>query len=177
MDGDAFSIGTSGSLVTNLLLLAMMENVSEPPWWRTDFQPYEPTYASQPTGTELIDTWRPFIDAGGGGGFRRKNCPGPRGTSGAQRLAAAPLPPGYNPHKPREEPLHACILVQPDGTIVSIRLLGSTGSGELDARLQATIATRWELIGERAPGPPAWHRVRLDSGPDEGEVLNPGAIY
>ena len=173
MDGDALSIGTSGSLIANLLLLAVMENVSEPPWWRTAYLPSETI--TEPAGPTLIDTWRPFIDDAGWGKAKRKNCPEPRNQAGLQRLGDTPLPPGYNPHKPREEPLHACILVQADGTVVAVTLLGSTGSGALDARLKATIA-RWTVI-DTAPGAAAWHRVRLDSGPDGGEVYEPALRF
>jgi hypothetical protein len=178
MDGDALSIGTTGSLIANLLLLAIMENVSEPPWWTGDHVPYETTtYASAPTGPKLIETWRPFIDDPGAGAYRKKTCPQPRSKSAAQRLALAPLPPGYDPHAPREEPLHACILVQADGTIVAVRLLGSTGRRGLDARLRATIVSSWTVTGASGAGSVAWHRVRLNSGPDEGEVYDPGLTY
>jgi hypothetical protein len=175
MNGDALSIGTSGSLIANLLLLAVMENVSEPPWWGRAYVPFEATAA--PAGPTLIDTWRPFIDDAGWGRAKRKNCPEPRNRPGLQRLADTPLPPGYNPHKRREEPLRACILVQADGTIVSVRLLGSTGSGALDARLKATIASRWTVASPEGLDAPAWHRVRLDSGPDGGEVYDPALRF
>ena len=177
MNSDALSIGTTGSLVANLLLLAVMENVSEPPWWRGNSNPYEPTWVGGRAGPYLLDTWRPFIDDVGGGGYRRRNCPQPRDRSGRQRLADAPLPPGYNPHTPREEPFHACILVRSNGTIEAVRLIGSTGTAALDARLIGMIAARWRVAGGGTAGGPTWHRVRLDSGPDEGEVLDPAAIY
>ena len=174
MDGDALSIGSSGSLIANLLLLAVMENVSEPPWWRTAYLPSETI--TEPFRSTVIDTWRPFIDDAGWGRAKRKNCPEPRDRPGLQRLADTPLPPGYNPHKPREQPLHACILVQADGTIVSVRLLGSTGNSRLDAGLKATIAARWSVINS-SRGSAAWHRVRLDSGPDGGQVYDPPLLF
>jgi hypothetical protein len=168
MDGDALSIGSSGSLVANLLLLAVMENVSEPPWGIGYGVSDTRTQAAHVL--EPLDSWRPFMDDPGWGGQRRRSCPEPRATHAGGVLPQAPLPPGYDPYAPREQPFHACLLVSSDGEILSAKLLGSSGSASLDGRIMALIATRWQVEPPAGANAPSWQRVRLNAGPDEGEV-------
>ncbi|HEX8578443.1 MAG TPA: hypothetical protein VF655_02465 [Allosphingosinicella sp.] len=175
MDSDALSIGSSGSLIANLFLLAIFENVSAPPWWSRPYAPL-PVETDSTTSTKLINTWRPFIDNAGWSGSRRTSCPEPRFTGTSATIAQAPLPPGYDPYAPLEQPFHACLRVAADGRILGTKLIGSSGSAETDGRILALIASRWRLDarGEQAS---AWLRVRLNAGPDEDEVLEPLGLY
>jgi hypothetical protein len=174
MDGDALSVGTSGSMIANLLLLAVMENVSEPPWGLG--------YGVGDTRTQAVhvleplDSWRPFIDDPGGGGPRRRSCPEPRATHAGGVLPRAPLPRTYDPYAPREQPFHACLLVSRDGEILSAKLLGSSGSLSLDGRILALIATHWRVDPPEEANAASWQRVRLNAGPDEGEVYEPPVL-
>lgn len=174
MDGDALSIGSSGSLIANLLLLAVMENVSEPPW----------LIGHAESGTDAavhvlapIEGWRPFMDDPGAGGPRRRSCPEPRANHEGGSVPHAPLPTGYDPFFPREQPFHACLLVRSDGAILRATLLGSSGNAKMDGRILALIRTRWRAAPPQEGTAPSWQRVRLNAGPDEGEVLNPSLIY
>jgi hypothetical protein len=170
MDDDALSIGTSGSLVANLLLLAVMENVSEPPWaisyGRSDANPSVQVLGS-------VKGWSPFMDDPGWGGERRRSCPDPKANHAGGPLPHAPLPRGYDRFAPMEQPFHACLLVSSDGAILSAKLLGSSGSAQIDRRIQTLIATRWRAQGPREAEAASWQRVRLNAGPDEGEVARP----
>jgi hypothetical protein len=173
MDGDALSIGTSGSLIANLLLLAVMENVSEPPW--------ASGFGTSDTGDAAVDVlapdWSPFMDDPGSGGERRRSCPDPKANHAGGPLPHAPLPPGYDPFTPLEQPFHACLLVSSNGTILSAKLLGSSGSARIDHRIKALIATRWRARGPGGGEAPTWQRVRLNAGPDEGEVTQRFDMY
>ena len=167
MDGDALSIGSSGSLIANLLLLAVMENVSEPSWPLRFVQP-----SSEAAATHTLTPlgWRPFMDDPGWGGERRRSCPEPRATHAGGAVPRAPLPRGYDPYAPLAEPFHACLLVASDGKILASKLLGSSGSARTDGRILALIATRWRAQPPEDGRAPAWQRVRLNAGPDEGEI-------
>ena len=169
MNGDALSIGTSGSLIANLLLFAVMENISEPPAW-----PIYGLVAERPEATydlTQLDGWQPFIDDPGSAGART-SCPEPRTNQAGGPLAEAPLPGGYDPYAPLEQPFHACLLVRSDGKILSAKLLGSSGNARVDGRILTLIATRWRVEAPAEGGAPTWHRVRLNAGPDEGEVYD-----
>jgi len=171
MNGDALSIGTSGSLIANLLLFAVMENVSEPPPW-----PIYGAVKPRPEATydvKLLIGWKPFVDDPGWAIARRKSCPEPRTSQPGGPLAHAPLPPGYDPYAPLEQPFHACLLVGGGGKILSAKLLGSSGSARIDGRILTLIATRWRVEAPAEASAPSWHRVRLNAGPDEDEVAEP----
>ncbi|HEX8583629.1 MAG TPA: hypothetical protein VF680_04395 [Allosphingosinicella sp.] len=171
MNGDALSIGTSGSLIANLLLFAVMENVSEPPTWPI-YGAVTPRPEATYDLTPLIG-WKPFVDDPGWANGRRKSCPEPRTNQPGGSIPFAPLPSGYDPFGPLEEPFHACLLVDGTGKILSAKLLGSSGSARIDGRILTLIATRWRLKAPAEGSVPAWHRVRLNAGPDEGEVYEP----
>ncbi|HEY0148505.1 MAG TPA: hypothetical protein VGB70_05820 [Allosphingosinicella sp.] len=171
MDGDALSYGTCGSLIANLLLLAVMENVSEPTWrfgyGRSD------TIGAAVHLLAPVKGWQPFIDESGWGEPRRTHCPEPRARRAGGPLPFAPLPSGYDPFAPLKEPFHACLLVDAGGSILSARLLGSSGSARTDGRMLALITTQWRAAGGGAGEAPAWQLVRLNAGPDEGEAVGP----
>lgn len=175
MNGDALSIGSSGSLIANLLLLAVMENVSEPPWGiaygKSD------TVDAAVHVLAPVEGWRPFMDDPGGGGQRRKSCPQPGADYAGGLLPHAPLPSGYDPFAPLEQPFHACLLVDSAGKVLRVKLLGSSGSARMDGRILALIATAWRANGPAAGEAPAWQLVGLNAGPDEGEVAQPYLLF
>ncbi|HEY7811099.1 MAG TPA: hypothetical protein VIA98_12040 [Allosphingosinicella sp.] len=176
MDSDALSIGSSGALIANLLLFAVMENVSEPSYW-SSIGAYAPHPSVRGDTTKLIETWRPFVDDPGWGGSRRKSCPEPRSTRAGGAVPQAPLPSGYDPYAPLEQPFHACLLVAGDGRILKTKLIGSSGSARTDGRILALIATRWRMGAPGEGRGPEWLRVRLNAGPDEGEIREPYLAY
>jgi hypothetical protein len=165
MNWDHLSIGSSGSLIANLMLLAVMENIPAlpPPLWDT--------VAHDPAPRVYATEWQPFLHNPGANLDPMPHaCPYPRAEGYAFRLDHAPLPTGFDPHRQDEAPLHACVLVQPDGRITAVKLLGSTGSGRLDGTLRRTVLARWEFAPVARSPATSWQRVRLDSGPVEGAI-------
>lgn len=166
MNWDYFSIGSSGSLTANLMLLAIMENIPPLP------PPIGGRVAHDPAPAVFAAEWRPFIhNPGEHPNTMPHACPHPRARGYPFRLDHAPLPAAFDPQAQGEEPLHACVLVQPNGAISAVKLLGSTGSARVDTELRRTVASRWRFTPATERAAKSWQRVRLDAGAVEGGIL------
>jgi hypothetical protein len=113
--------------------------------------------SSQRTGS-----WRPWVDETSGGRPHADEGPFCRGGGmrwPAPQLRAAPLPPAFDPSRAPQE-LAACVLVQRDGRVTAVRLVGA-GSAEKAPMLLPAIRAGWRFAP--SPGEPGWVRVRLSS--------------
>jgi hypothetical protein len=136
-----------------------------------------PPYEAQPA-IYFVQVWRPFLQNASAQQWPdapadlNQDCPEPQGTARSIDLDQAPLPDGYDPYGPRQEPFFACVRVDGRGWVDRARLLGTSGRPELDRRILRTILLRWRL----ASPPPdearrAWQRVRLDAAPVDQVTL------
>jgi hypothetical protein len=121
-----------------------------------------------------ISIWQPFIDnprAGDGRSAAEPRCPARGGTGAFYSVAAAPMPPFYDPYAYSEKALYACVLLTGGGKMLDARLLRGTGEAALDRDLISTIRGAWRFRSYAREGrAPSWQRVRLNPGPWDRDV-------
>jgi TonB family protein len=113
----------------------------------------------------VVPIWTPFIENLGDGENRplaERRCPGPQSAGTSFELDHAPFPADFRPFD-QEEAVLACVRVDAEGSVRSVKLISGSGNAPLDRRLVRTIARHWRFAPYHKAAIPAWQRVRLSS--------------
>ncbi|HEX8225437.1 MAG TPA: energy transducer TonB [Allosphingosinicella sp.] len=114
----------------------------------------------------VVPIWRPFIENLGDSEDRllaERRCPGPQLAGTSFELDHAPLPADFRPFD-HEETVLACVRVDAEGSVRSVKLISGSGNGPIDRQLVRTIARQWRFAPHHGVSiRPGWQRVRLSS--------------